>query len=157
MRQEDKLIEKYGKEPGFKVPEGYFDELNVRIMSNLPPYPEAPRSVHLTAWQRVKPYVYLAAMFAGIWLMMNMFHHMSMSSSSLNLDNPPEALVQLAESAGYDMSPVFSMESDYDLEHEVSGNYDSFDDFETDFGYELTPEYSSIEVTGLNVKDGKPV
>lgn len=157
MRQEDKLIEKYGKEPGFKVPEGYFEELNVRIMSNLPPYPEAPCSVDLTAWQRVKPYAYLAAMFAGIWLMMNMFHHMSMSSSSLNLDNPPEALVQLAESAGYDMSPVFSMESDYDLEHEVSGNYDSFDDFETDFGYELTPEYSSIEVTGLNVKDGKPV
>lgn len=157
MRQEDKLKEKYGTDPGFRVPDGYFEELNVRIMSNLPSYPEAPRSENLTAWQRVKPYVYLAAMFAGIWLMMNMFHHMSMSSSSLNLENPPEALVQLAESAGYDMSPVFSMESDYDLEHEVSGNYDSIDDFETDFGYELSPQYSSIEVGRLHVKEGNPV
>lgn len=155
--REDKLREKYGTDPGLTVPDGYFEELNARIMSNLPSYPEAPRHVEMTSWQRVKPYVYLAAMFAGIWLMMNMFHHLSMSSGSFNLDNPPEALVQLAASDGYDIVPAFNMESDYDLEQEVSGNYDSFDDFESDFGYELSPEYSSLEISDSPSMDERPV
>lgn len=146
MRQEDILKEKYGTDPGFRVPDGYFEDLNVRIMSSLPPYPEAPRSVKLSAWQRVKPYVYLAAMFAGIWLMMNMFHHLTSNSGSLMLENPPEALVQMIEGENYDMVPVFYSETDYDLEQEVSGNYDSIDEFESDFGYELSPEYSSMQV-----------
>lgn len=157
MRQEDKLKEKFGKDPGYRVPDGYFEELNVRIMSNLPSYPEAPRSADLSKWQRVKPYVYLAAMFAGIWLMMNMFHHITMSTGEFNLENPPETLIQLAESDGYDAMPVFHLESDYDLEKEVSGNYDSFDEFESDFGYELSPEYSSMEISALPATEGKSV
>lgn len=146
MRQEDKLKEKYGTSHGMKVPENYFVELNVRIMSSLPEYPEAPKSVSLSMWQRVKPYVYLAAMFAGIWMMMNMFHRMSATSGSLMLENPPEAIVQMIESGNDDVVPVFHSEADYDLVHEVSGNYDSMDDFESDFGYELSPEYSAITI-----------
>lgn len=146
MRQEDQLKKKYGTDSGFRVPDGYFEELNVRIMSRLPEYPEASGNVDLSVWQRVKPYLYLAAMFAGIWLMMNLFNHVASSSASLNLENPPEALVQLIEDVGSDMLPVSYMESDYDLENEVSGNYDSFDDFESDFGYQLNPEYSDLKV-----------
>lgn len=154
MRHEDKLKEKYGSDPGFEVPDGYFEELNVSIMSKLPPYPEAPRSVDMSLWQRIKPYAYLAAMFAGIWLMMNMFHHVSSSATSLSLENPPEALVDMIDAGGYDMIPVFSEETDYDLQKDVSVNYDSFDEFEDDFGYELEPEYSTMQVS-VSAKDSK--
>lgn len=157
MRQEDKLKEKYGSDPRLKVPEGYFEELNVRILNNLPAYPEAPKSVDLSLWQRVKPYVYLAAMFAGIWLMMNMFHRLSSSADSLMLDNPPEAIVQMLDGGDYDMIPVYESVSDYDLEQEVSGIYDSFEDFETDFGYDLSPEYSSIKISPISGKNTQAV
>lgn len=60
---------------GMKVPEGYFADFQAKMMQQLPQQPAAeevkvlPRSF----WQRVRPYVYLAAMFAGIWCMMQMF------------------------------------------------------------------------------------
>lgn len=157
MRQEDRLKEKYGTDPGLRVPENYFVELNVRIMNNLPPYKEAPKRVPLTLWQRVKPYAYLAAMFAGIWMMMHMFHNLSATTGSMMLDNPPEAIVQMIENGGDEFVPVFQSDTDYDVVHEVSGNYDSFDEFESDFGYELSPEYSSLKINVLNNNTIQPV
>ena len=70
-------------------------------MSKLPDYPEVERVAPLSVWQRVKPYVYLVAMFAGIWMMMKVFHTVS-TADRLSLDNPPEAIVQLLESDGYE-------------------------------------------------------
>lgn len=145
MRHEDILKEKYGTATGYRVPDGYFEELNASIMASLPAYPEKPRAVRLSAWQRVKPYVYLAAMFAGIWVMMKMFHTVSMADR-LTLDNPPEAIVQAFETDDFDIMPLYSPASDLELEEEVSENYSSMDDFEADFGYELTPEYASMNV-----------
>ena len=52
------------------------------------------------------------------------------------------------------MIPVFSEETDYDLQKDVSVNYDSFDEFEDDFGYELEPEYSAMQVS-VSAKDSK--
>ena len=71
MKAEDKIRERYGTDPGFKVPEGYFDNIYAKIATELPakdPVVQKP----LTMWQRVRPYVYLAAMFAGIWCMVKM-------------------------------------------------------------------------------------
>lgn len=146
MRQEDRLIEKYGRDPGFKVPDGYFEELNAKIMRDLPPYKEAPKRVDLTLWQRVKPYVYLAAMFAGIWLMMNVFHRVS-GSGDLSLENPPAAIAAAMESADEDFfMPGYAGEDDYMLEREVSASYDSIDEFEEDFGYEFKPEFATMKI-----------
>ncbi|MBD5358405.1 MAG: hypothetical protein HDR88_15705 [Bacteroides sp.] len=146
MHQEEILKEKYGSETGFRVPEGYFEELNQRILSELPPYPAAQKSVPLSMWQRVKPYVYLAAMFAGIWMMMKVFHTVT-TSDRLNLDNPPAAIVQALESHSFDDIMLFSTGSDYELEKEVSASYDSMEDFQEDFGYELLPEYQSVNLS----------
>lgn len=146
MRQEDQLIEKYGRDPGFRVPDGYFDDLNARIMANLPPYPEVRKAPDLSLWQRVKPYVYLAAMFAGIWLMMSVFHKVS-DSGTLSLDNPPAAIAASMASATDDFAPYIALENDYELAREVSANYDSMDDFKEDFGYDLEPEYERMDVS----------
>ena len=146
MRQEDILKEKYGTDPGFRVPEGYFEELNVRIMEQLPPYPAAPKPQKLTAWQRIKPYVYLAAMFAGIWVMRKVFHTVS-STESLSFDNPPAAIVQALESHPTAFETLYSTLPDLQLEEELSGDYQNLEDFERDFGYQLSPEYSEIEVS----------
>ncbi len=71
MKAEDKIRQRYGSDTGFSVPDGYFDQVFAKIGSELPER-ETPPVVKMTRWQRMKPYVYLAAMFAGIWCTMKM-------------------------------------------------------------------------------------
>lgn len=132
MRHEDILKEKYGTDPGFRVPDGYFENLQKEIMDSLPAYPEAPRHVPVSLWQRVKPYVYLAAMFAGIWLMMKVFVNVS-NSSTLSLDNPPEAIVQVLNTDSHEFDIYYPSEADIMLEEEVSSDYESIEEFKEDF------------------------
>lgn len=133
MKQEEEILNKYGKDSGMRVPEEYFRNLESCIMESLPPYVSGPKEVELTRWQRVRPYVYLAAMFCGIWLMMKLFHTVS-EPMTLSLDNPPSAVVQLMEQDLYEPESInMPLSSGYDLEEEVIMNYDSFEEFEKDF------------------------
>lgn len=84
MKHEDStLIKKYGKDPGFKVPENYLDDFNKRMVEMLPDVEITPVDVKPTLWQRVRPLVYMAAMFAGVWCMMQVFSHFT-DTSNLN-------------------------------------------------------------------------
>lgn len=149
MRKEDKLLEKIGREHGMKVPDGYFEQFSTKMMEKLPAYPEAPRPVTLSTWQRIKPYVYMAAMFAGIWCMMKMFHIASQNAGAVHLDNPPEA-VELAlqddDTYEYFYIPDDDSLSEFEIQNDLSASYDNIEDFAADFGYELSPEYASIEM-----------
>lgn len=65
---------------GMTVPDGYFEQFRARMAESLPRQPwedsawgDEPVILKKSMWQKVRPYVYMAAMFAGIWLMMNMF------------------------------------------------------------------------------------
>ena len=66
MKEEDKIRKKTGKENPFRVPDGYFDNLASEVMSRLP---EKEKPViaqrEPTRWERVKPWLYMAAMFVG--------------------------------------------------------------------------------------------
>lgn len=69
---------------GMNVPNGYFDRFCESLDAMLPERPEieAPDSVAeelkpRTLWQKVRPYVYMAAMFAGVWCMLQLFTALS--------------------------------------------------------------------------------
>lgn len=66
MKEEDYILRKVGTENSFRVPEGYFEGLTSDIMNKLPEK-EKPAFVQkeLTMWDKVKPWLYMAAMFAG--------------------------------------------------------------------------------------------
>lgn len=157
MQKEDVLIEKIGRDPGFRVPDGYFQHLPEQVAAKLPPYPEVKKEKRLSAWQKVRPYIYMAAMFAGIWLMMKVFHDVS-SSQQLNLDNPPAAIAQAMidydEPSLQTMDATFDAISDVEMVDEMSLEYSSISEFEGDFGYELQPEYASINVPDLKTIAG---
>jgi hypothetical protein len=54
----------------FKVPENYFAQFNEEIMNRLPEKEIVkPRTVPL--WDKVKPWVYMAAMFIGLYITIN--------------------------------------------------------------------------------------
>lgn len=71
MKEEDKLLKKVGTGNPFTVPEGYFENLTSEVMSKLPEQ-QAPQLIkEPTRWERFKPWAYMAAMFAGAALIIN--------------------------------------------------------------------------------------
>lgn len=78
---ENARLRELGSSAGMKTPDGYFESFAGRMVDLLPERPElesaAMPAENRTLWQKVRPYVYLAAMFAGIWLMLQMFAMLS--------------------------------------------------------------------------------
>ena len=66
MKEEDILLKKLGKENSFKVPEGYFENLTSEVMNKLPEKEKvAFKEEPVSTWTRLKPLLYMAAMFVG--------------------------------------------------------------------------------------------
>lgn len=127
--KKDNILEKVGGKTGYTVPPGYFDNVRNQILDSLPEYQTVvqPRP---STWERVRPYLYMAAMFAGIWCMMKMLH--MISSSDLSLDNPPEAVAVAMANSDWDYA-YNENEASFILEDELSESYTSIDDFKKDF------------------------
>ena len=70
MKDEQKLMQQYGKKQPFATPEGYFESFHEQLMSRLPETePTAAPTVKVTLMTRIKPWIYTAAMFMGIIFM----------------------------------------------------------------------------------------
>jgi len=68
------LLKDIAKVEPFKTPEGYFESFTNGIMSQLPDViRENSDSVSVNWWHHVRPWIYMAAMFGGIALMIRMF------------------------------------------------------------------------------------
>ena len=87
MKEETNILNKIGKEPGFKVPQGYFDNFKKEMMSKLPEK-EIKAEPKTTTWLRLRSFVYMAAMFAGVWLMMQIFSDMKQANNKKLGFNP---------------------------------------------------------------------
>lgn len=68
MKDERKNLESLkGKNP-FSVPEGYLEGLTTQIMSQLPEKPHAEETKRISLKERIRPWLYMAAVFAGLGL-----------------------------------------------------------------------------------------
>lgn len=65
MKEDTELKNRIGKDNPFKVPDGYFENLVPEIMKQLPET-EVYEAKEISLWERVKPWVYMVAMFCGI-------------------------------------------------------------------------------------------
>ncbi len=86
------ILEKINHNDGMTVPDGYFADFAARMTASLPKQEwEEPKTkvLHRSVWQRVRPYIYLAAMFMGVWCMMKMFDLMRVDSSGLSIEGNP--------------------------------------------------------------------
>lgn len=68
MKEEDSILKKAGKENAFKVPEGYFENLTSEVMNALPEKKPTLKVEQPTMWARMRPLLYMAAMFIGAFL-----------------------------------------------------------------------------------------
>ena len=100
--KENRLDHLKGKQP-FRVPEGYMEGLTSRIMEGLPESPvEEAESVSLL--ERIRPWLYLAAVFAGMGLFFKAIigiesaHEDSSADSLLVHSELPSASLEAIES-----------------------------------------------------------
>lgn len=67
MKDMNSNLDKFKGDNPFKTPQGYMDGLNDLIMSQIP-VKESKKAIQITFAQRVRPWLYLAAVFAGLGL-----------------------------------------------------------------------------------------
>ena len=68
MGKEENILRKVGTQNPFRVPEHYFEDFTQELMSKLPEKEPMQCLPEPTLWQRVKPWLYMTAMFCGIML-----------------------------------------------------------------------------------------
>lgn len=102
---------------GMAVPEGYFQSFLADMESRLPSRPELEQTAPATStsfWGRVRPYAYMAAMFAGIWLMLQLFNIIGSHTDLAPIDSNPVLANALSnENFPYDF--IYTDVSTYDV------------------------------------------
>ena len=73
MGKEDNILKKAGTDNPFSVPDHYFEDFSRNLRAKLPEKEPLPLPEEPTLWQRVKPWIYMAAMFCGIMLSVRVF------------------------------------------------------------------------------------
>jgi len=73
MGKEDNILRKVGTKNPFSVPDGYFENFSTELMNRLPEKESLNIPSEPTLWERVKPWVYMTAMFCGIMLSVRIF------------------------------------------------------------------------------------
>lgn len=121
--EQNEILNKLGKDPGFRVPEGYFDSFAEQMLDKLPEVEITEVESKPSMWMRVRPYVYMAAMFAGVWCMMHVFNGLNTSVSGEQ--RVSELSKQLQEGDNADEFIMSGAASDYDIiSYEDSVNMD---------------------------------
>ena len=77
MKQENsQILDKLGKDSGFKTPDGFFEDFAQNMMEKLPEVKIEEKEVKKpTLWDRVRPFVYMAAAVSGVWCMIQVFNN----------------------------------------------------------------------------------
>lgn len=103
-------LKEISKENPFTVPENYFATFNEEIMHRLPEKEFIPRAP-VPLWDRVKPWVYMAAMFVGLYFTINFLTRDTGDSLSARQEIPAEVISESA--AGSYWSTVHITEEEF--------------------------------------------
>lgn len=99
MKPDIDIFDKAKCGDGMTVPDGYFANFAAKMENMLPPTDfeasadepaKSPITAQPTRWQKTRPYIYMAAMFAGAWCMLKMFSILSPGAGGgISFDNDP--------------------------------------------------------------------
>ena len=114
MKEENELLRSVGTKNPFKVPENYFENFTKDLMEKLPEK-ETAASIKVSMWDRIKPWFYMAAMFAGLMLTFKMFQ--DISDRAQNKSESTFANVEEAEFSDQYFETItnYAMMDDYTL------------------------------------------
>lgn len=103
MKTKKQTLAEIGNKVPFKVPENYFSELNDSIMANLPEK-EAPVVEVVTMWDKVKPWLYMAAMFLGLFFTIRLITNSTQPNSSNARENTASTITSSQQNYWNDVS-----------------------------------------------------
>lgn len=98
MTKLDKIIDN----TSFRVPVGYFEQFNKDIMNCLPEKENRPTKT-ISMWGRVKPLLYIAAMFTGVYFSVTLltnterFNYVAEAQETTEESQSQWASVQISE------------------------------------------------------------
>lgn len=78
-KQESEILSRFGKDPGFKVPDNYFADFAGKMKESLPEK-EFVGNTAPTLWHRIRPFIYM-----GGNVCRNMVHDESFHNDERNL------------------------------------------------------------------------
>lgn len=109
---------------GMSAPDGYFEDFNARMAAMLPERPEVESTAadeglrDTSLWFKVRPYVYMAAMFAGIWCMLQIFTSVT-DSGKLRPISENAVLAKALASDDFVMDYVYDDINSWDIVDEM--------------------------------------
>lgn len=117
MKEDKNILDKINRKSGMTVPDNYFADFAEKMMQNLPEKQEAIIAKPPTAWQRVRAYVYLVAMFAGIWCMVKMVDLMGSNTPGTPSEaaNSAQILAQAIEDESFISDYCYEEIDEYSL------------------------------------------
>ncbi len=91
MAKQPDILTKINRRTGMTVPDGYFDDFVKRMQAQITQAPAAAATLKPTGgfWYTIRPYAYMAAMFAGIWCMLHIFNFMGSNDIDLSIESHP--------------------------------------------------------------------
>ncbi len=116
MAKDSDILDKIGRRSGMTVPENYFADFASRMEAKLPEHKatQPGKVLHRNVWQQCRPYIYMAAMFSGIWLMMWIFNDISDRSNNSDISGNPVLAGVIGSDRFYDYYPMDDID-EYEL------------------------------------------
>lgn len=127
------ILNQAAHDTGMTVPEGYFEKFQQKMIAELPEIAfeqtGKPIIMEHSWWKRVRPYVYMAAMFAGIWCMMKMFDIIK-PTADLSIDAHPAVASAINNDEFFNnyIAPSFDQSELYDELYDEGFDTTQFDD-----------------------------
>lgn len=121
MKPDNDILKQVDRRSGMTVPDDYFANFARQMMQQLPEkeFESTDKKIlPRTWWQRCRPYVYLAAMFAGIWCMMKVFNDIGSRTADMSIENNPVMASVLSSDHFYDYYSIDNV-VEYDLMEEM--------------------------------------
>ncbi len=106
MKPDNDILKQVDRRSGMTVPDDYFANFARQMMQQLP-----EKEFEST-------YVYLAAMFAGIWCMMKVFNDIGSRTADMSIENNPVMASVLSSDHFYDYYSIDNVD-EYDLMEEM--------------------------------------
>lgn len=119
MEEEFNILKQVGKEQPFKVPEGYFENLNARIMANIPSKEtKHPKTILFTTWRKYAA-IAAAACLVGIGVF----------TFSINKTNTEQTAITYTDFSNWSDEEIgnmmnLTMLDDYSLYEYLTEDYD---------------------------------
>lgn len=114
MNKSNDILKEIGRRDGMTVPENYFADFTDRMIAALPELQhDNASSEKRTLWLKIRPYAYMAAMFAGIFCMMELFSMIKNPSADLNIENFP-ALTATLQNENSEFEMIYEID-EYDI------------------------------------------